>query len=183
MAAFSDNQKKISHSLFLGGKTIEELSKATGFSGTELSKELKALIKAGYVTVFGYPSKYSLKNEIQQELSRRKELSAEDKNMVRLKAIIEVTALLEESAVKSLEEVEKGIREQEDFIIYSISTAKPIKHDEKFSSYLEADLSVKDFKALVKLMYFFGPTSIEVLKPHKIEISMADLQDGLGEIA
>ena len=183
MAVFSDNQKKISHSLFLEPKTIEELSKSTGFSGPVLSKELKVLIKAGFVTVSGYPSKYSLKNDIAQELSRRKELAAGDKNMVRLKAIIEVSALLEESAAKSLEEVEKGIRGQPDFTIYSISTAKPLKHDEKYSSYLEADLSVKDFKALVKLMYFFGPTSVEVLKPGKIEVSMADLQDGLGEMA
>ncbi len=183
MEKFSAEQSKISHGLFLGPKTIEELAKSTGFSVPVLSRELKVLIKMGFVGVSGYPSKYSLKKEIQQELSRRKELSLEDKNMVRLKAVIEVQALVEESAVKSLESVEKGLREQDDFTIYSINVAKPLKQEEKFSSYLEVDLSVKDFKALVKLMYFFGPTSVEVLKPSKMEVSMHDLQEGLMEMA
>ena len=32
-------------------------------------------------------------------------------------------------------------------------------------------------------MYFFGPTSLEVLKPKKFEIPMSDLQDGLMDMA
>ncbi|MBI2598148.1 MAG: ArsR family transcriptional regulator [Candidatus Diapherotrites archaeon] len=180
---FSQDQKKIAHEMFLGPKTIEEISRKAGLSQSVVSKELKELIKLNFVAVSGYPSKYYLKKEIQSELERRKEISLEDKNMVRLKAIIEVQALLEESALKSLKEVENALRADTDFTIYDISIAKPLKQEEKFSSYLEANLSVRDFKALVKLMYFFGPTSVEVLKPAKIEVLMADLQEGLMEMA
>lgn len=183
MEKFSENQKKIAHSLFLGSKTSEELSEKLEIPFPEVSKELKGLLKLNLVTVSGYPSKYFLKKEIQGELMRRKELSADDKNPLRLKIIIEVQALIEESALKSLKQVEDGLKSDKDFIVYDTFFAEPMKQDEKFSSYLEANLSVKDFKSLVKLMYFFGPTSIEVLKPQKMEVSLSDLQDGLNDMA
>ena len=36
---------------------------------------------------------------------------------------------------------------------------------------------------MVKFMYFYGPTSVEVLKPQKVVLAMDDLQDALMEMA
>jgi len=44
---------------------------------------------------------------------------------------------------------------------------------------LASSFSVKDFPALVRLVYFFGPTTIEVLRPAKLEIPVEELQDGI----
>lgn len=184
MEKFSPEQKRIAHAMFRGGpKTIEELHKGLGLSFDVLSKELKELLKMKLVVVEGYPSKYSLKKEILEELKRRKDLSEDDANQLRLRVIIDVQALVEEVATKSLNEVEKALQADSDFTIYELVKAQPIKKDETVTSYLEADLSVKDYKSLVKLMYFFGPTSVEVLKPKKLEISMSDLQEGLMDMA
>lgn len=184
MERFSNEQKRIAHVIFrFGPRTIEEISQKVGMPADAVSRELKDLLKQKLVSVSGYPPKYSLKKEIGQELNRRKEMSSQDQNSLRLKMIIDVQALVEEACTKSLSEVEKALRSDKDFLIYDIVTASPVKHEESYTSYLEANMSVKDFKALVKLMYFFGPTTVEVLKPKKFEIGMDDLQEGLMDMA
>lgn len=181
---FSSEQKRIALTLLHGGpQTIEELNGSVGIPFDVLSKELKGLVKLKLLIVDGYPLKYSLKKEIMEELKRRKEISMDDENPVRLKVLIDVQALVEEVAEKSLAEVEKALREEKDFTVYGVFKAKPISHGETVTSYVEADVSVKDFKALVRLMYFFGPTSVEVVKPKKLEISIDDLQEGLMDMA
>ncbi len=183
MDKFTNDQKRIALALAGGPKTIDELNKGLGMPFDVLSKELKELLNLKLAVVEGYPSKYHLKKEIINEIKRRKEVSLDDSNPLRLKIIIDVQALVAEAATKSLNEVEKKLKADNDFTIYDIFKAEPIKHEEYFTSYLEINLSVKDFKSLVKLMYFFGPTSLEVLKPKKFEIPMSDLQDGLMDMA
>ena len=60
---------------------------------------------------------------------------------------------------------------------------KLIKSGEHYSSFLEVNISVKNFRALMKLLFFYGPSSLEVLKPDKWSISLDDLQDGLVDAA
>jgi hypothetical protein len=54
-----------------------------------------------------------------------------------------------------------------------------VKVEEHYSTFVEINLSVQDFRALVRLMFFYGPTSVEVIKPQKIEFALDDFQDGL----
>lgn len=184
MDKFSSEQKRIALAILHGGpQTIEELNGALTIPFGVLSKELKELVKLKLLAVEGYPPRYALKKEIAAELKRRKELSLDDENPVRLKVMIDVQAIVEEVAEKSLAEVEKALRAEKDFTVYSVFKAKPINHGETVTSYLEADVSVKDFRGLVRLMYFFGPTSVEVVKPKKLEIRIDDLQEGLMDMA
>lgn len=184
MDKFSSEQKRIAIALLHGGpQTIEELNSSVGLSFDVLSKELKELVKLKLLIADGYPLKYSLKREIMEELKRRKSISMDDENPLRLKVVIDVQALVEEVAEKSLNEVEKALRAEKDFTVYDLFKAKPIKQGDTVTSYLEADVSVKDFKSLVRLMYFFGPTSVEVVKPRKLELSIDDLQEGLMDMA
>lgn len=184
MDKFSSEQKRIAIALLHGGpQTIEELNSSVGLPFDVLFRELKGLVKLKLLVVEGYPLKYALKKEIAAELQRRKELSLDDENPIRLKVVIDVQAIVEEVAQKSLAEVEKALRAEKEFTVYDIFTAKPISHGETVTSYLEADISVKDFKSLVRLMYFFGPTSVEVVKPRKLELSIDDLQEGLMDMA
>lgn len=184
MDKFSNEQKRIALALLHGGpQTIEELNGSLGVPFDVLSKELKELVKLKLLIVDGYPLKYSLKKEIMEELKRRKSISMDDENPIRLKVVIDVQALVEEVAEKSLTEVEKALRAEKEFTVYDIFKAKPMSQGDTVTSYLEADLSVKDFKSLVRLMYFFGPTSVEVIKPKKLELSIDDLQEGLMDMA
>ena len=45
MQKFTENQKKISHSLFLGPKTLDELNEKLDLSVNDISKEIKDLLK------------------------------------------------------------------------------------------------------------------------------------------
>ena len=180
---FSEEQKRIAVSLLHGPKTSEELNKQLNIAFNELNKELNAMLKLKVITKSGYPLRYSLKPEIEKEVRRRKDLSEEDDFRLRVRAIVDVQTIEEALAKKSLDEVEKALRKDKDFTIYDITKAEPIQQGEHFTSYMEADLSVKDFKALVKLMYFYGPTTIEVIWPKKLELSLDDLQEGLMEMA
>jgi len=176
---FTEKQAKIAHFISTGGKTSEEISSKLKIPLNEVSEELKAMMKLRLVRQDGYPLKYSLAPEIEGKLKERKEIAMEDTYKLRLKIITDVQSIEEELAIKSLDEVEKALRQESDFTVYDISKAKPVKEGEHYTSYLEAELSVKDFPALVRLVYFYGPTSIEVVKPQKFEISMDELQDGI----
>ncbi len=184
MDKFTKDQKRIAVALLQNGpKTVEELNRLLGLPFDVLSSQIKELLKLKLLIVEGYPPKYYLSKEIAKELRRRKDLAAEDDNPLRLKVIIDVQALVEEAAIKALNEAEKALRKDKDFTIYDLIKAEPIKQGDYVTSYLEANISVPDFKTLVKLMYFFGPTSVEVLKPKKFEIAMDDLQEGLMDMA
>ena len=176
---FTEKQAKIAHYISSGPKTSEEISSKLSLPLNETSEELKGMMKLKLVRQDGYPLKYSLAPEIENKLKERKEIAMEDSYKLRLKIITDVQSIEENLAMKSLDEVEKALRQESDFTIYDIHKAKPVKEGEHYTSYLEAELSVKNFPALVRLVYFFGPTSIEILKPDKLEIPVEELQDGI----
>jgi len=102
-----------------------------------------------------------------------------DKNKLRLRINIEVMAIEENLLKKQLKEIQETIRKEEVFTIYDLIEAEPLQQEEHYSSYLDINLSIKDFNALMRLMFLYGPTSIEIIKPEKIEFSSRELQEGL----
>ncbi|MEW6294871.1 MAG: hypothetical protein AB1467_01075 [Candidatus Diapherotrites archaeon] len=179
MVKYTDTQKRIALLLMHEPKTVEELSNQLNIPYDELMEELKPMLKLELVEKEGYPTKYRLKQHIKEEVKRRKELSEEDKNKLRLLATIEVQAIEEELLKKQLKEIKEAMMKEEDFLIYDIREAEAVKQNEYQSSFLEVNLSVKDFRALMRLMFLYGPVAVEVLKPQKFETTMDDLQDGL----
>jgi len=51
--------------------------------------------------------------------------------------------------------------------------------DNVFSMMAEAEIVVKDFSTLVRLVMTYGPTALEVLAPDEITIDMRDAQNSL----
>jgi hypothetical protein len=96
-----------------------------------------------------------------------------------LKAIIEAQGIEETILEKELKKIEESLRKEKGFTIYDIALAKTVKSGEHYSSYLDVSLSVKDFRSLVRLMFFYGPVSVEVIKPEKLELTADDLQDAI----
>lgn len=177
---FTNLQKRIALTIFHNPKTDEELVKELGASYGEIASELRELLKLNLITKSGYPLKYSLAEGVGGELSRRKELAEKDPFKLRLNVIIEAQGIEEALLVKKMGELEEAMKKEKGFTVYNTDLAKPVRgEDGNYSVYLEASLSVKDFSALVRLMYFYGPSSVEVEKPSKIEFSASDLQEGL----
>jgi hypothetical protein len=179
MAEISEIQKKISKSLMVKAKTAEELAGGAKLSYFEVMEELKEMLKKELIVKEGFPTKYALKKEIVQKVEERKAIEEKDFFKIRLSCIIEVKALEEELLKKSLKEIGEMLRAEPVFTIYNIRTAEIIQDGEYYSSFLEANLTVKDFRSLVHLMYYYAPIAIEVLKPDKIELQARDLQEAL----
>lgn len=180
---FSEEQKRVALLLMSEPKTAEELNKQLSIPYDQLMKELKEMLQLEVITKEGYPPKYELKKEIYEAVRRRKEIEAEDPYKLRLKVIIEAQAIEQEILKKQRKDIEKAIRKEKDFTIYDIKHARIIKSREHYSTYMDINASVRNFKALVKLMYFYGPISVEVIKPNKYEIALSDLQEGLMDMA
>lgn len=185
MAKFTEEQKKIALVLLHEPKTIEELNKQLNLPYNTLVAQLKEMLRMNVITKEGFPTKYSLKENIASEVLRRKKISEEDDNALRIRAYIELQAIEETLLKKNLGRLEEALKKEQTFIVYSLEKAKIIKENEGeyYLTHIEVNLSVKDFTALVRFMFFYAPSSIEVIKPEKISFSSQDLQDGLVDMA
>ena len=185
MPTFSEDQKRISLLLLHKPKTIEELNKQLNIPHSQLNNEIKEMLKVGVLKKqLGFPTKYKLKSSITEAVLKRKEIEATDGDrLLRLRIIIEASAVEQELLEKSLKKIEEALKKEDNFTIYDCILQKIVKEGEHYHSYLEINLSVKNFQALMRLMLFYGPTSIEIIKPDKYELSMDDMQDGLMDLA
>ncbi|MBS3062415.1 MAG: hypothetical protein J4203_00955 [Candidatus Diapherotrites archaeon] len=183
MVAYSEEQKRIALLLLHEPKTIEQLNQQLDIPYDALTRQLREMLQLGVVVKEGFPTQYRLKEEIAERAKKRKEIGEEDSNPVRLKITIEAQATERTGVEKALAEMEAALRKEPDFTVYECVLEKLIQTGEHYSSFLEVNLSVKDFRALMRLLFFYGPSSLEVLKPDKWTISADDLQDGLVDAA
>jgi len=183
MAKFSEEQKKIALLLLHEPKTAEDLNKQLNIPYNKLSEELKSMLKIGVVTKEGFPTKYRLKENIALEVLRRKQLAEEDTNAMRIRAYIEMQAIEENLLKKNIDRIADSLKKEKNFIVYSLEKAKIAQEGEYYLSYIEVNLSIRDFATLVNFMFFYTPSSVEILKPEKVSFSAHDLQDGLVDMA
>ncbi|MCX8158232.1 MAG: hypothetical protein N3D73_01045 [Candidatus Diapherotrites archaeon] len=175
-----DIHKKIALSIMHKPKTAEELVKELGVSYDELIEELKQMLSLKLITASGHPLKYSIAKGIQEAIEKRNEIAEKDPYKIRLNIIIEAQSLDKDLLLREMKGIEEALRKEKDYNVYDSIVGEPIKRDnDYYSCFLEVELSVKDFSAMVKLMYFYGPVSVEVLKPEKLELKASELQDGL----
>lgn len=183
MARFSEEQKRIALLLIHGPKTSEELNSQLNIPFNKLTDELKAMMKLGVIEKQGFPTRYCLKKNIATEVQKRKKIAETDLHKLRIRAFIEMQAIEEELLKKQIEKLEETMNQDKSFTLYSLDKAPVEKHGEYYSTYFEISFSVKDFSSIIKFMFFYGPSSIEVVKPAKVEFSAQDLQDGLVEMS
>lgn len=183
MTSFTEEQKRIAMLLMYTSKTAEELNKQLDIPYDKLIQELSELLKLEVIIKEGYPTKYKLKENISNEVKRRKRISEEDSFKLRLNAFIEMQAIEKTLLENQLSKIETALNKEKDFTIYSIEKAKIEKSEEYYSSYLEINLTVRDFTALMHFVMFYAPASIEIIKPDRMEFTAQDLQDGLVDLS
>lgn len=177
---FSEQQKKIASLLVNESKTVEELAKQLNANQSELNEDLKAMLKLELVEkLSGFPTKYELKKHIVEAILKRREIAEKDAFKLRLKVLIEVHAIEKTLVEKQLNEIIATLKKETEFTIYDTFKEQIVKEGGYYSTFLDVNLSVKDFRSLMRLMFLYGPSSVEVLKPEKWEIQMDALQDGL----
>jgi len=183
MPKFSDNQKKIALLLLSEPKTEEDLHKQLNIPYDKLEVDLKEMLKLGLVVKEGYPTKYTLRQDIIGELQKRKKIAEEDSFKIKLRAIIELRAIESNLLKKHLEKIKEALEKEKNFTIYGVNVADIAEEEDMFSSFVEVTLTVKDFPTLIRFLFYYGPTTVEVMKPEKIEFSQYEFQEGLVELS
>lgn len=179
MPKFSEEQKKIALLLLSEPKTEEELHKQLNMPYDRLGIDLKEMIKLGLILKDGYPTKYRLRADIVEELRKRKKIAEEDSFKIKVRAIIELKAVEETLLKRHIEKIKEALGKEKSFTIYGMTEAPIVEEDDMLSSFIEVTFTAKDFPALIGFLFYYGPTTIEVIKPSKIDISQAEFQDGL----
>jgi len=179
MVLFSDEQKKIAVLLLREPKTEEELNKQLNIPYDKLTMELKNMLKMGVITKDGYPTKYKLQQDIISEIQKRKKIAEEDSFRLRIRAIIELKAVEETLLKRHMGKISGALKKEKVYTIYDLKEAEIVEEEEMYSSFIEVNMSVKDFPALVRFLFYYGPISVEVLKPSKIEFSQFEFQEGV----
>ena len=179
MVSFTDEQKKIALLLLNQPKTEEDLNKQLNIPYDKLTMELKHMLKLNLVTKEGYPTKYRLRQDIIDEVQKRKKIAEQDSFRIRIRGIIEFKAVEENLLKRHMAKIEEAIHKETTFTIYSILKEEIVEEEEMFCSFMEVNLSVKDFPSLIRFLFYYAPSTVEVLKPSKIEFSQFEFQEGL----
>ncbi len=175
-------RNEIAKQLSTGSKTDDELKKLIpGATYEDIVLALKNMLTLKLVNKDGYPVKYTLSKEIIDKLKSRKEISGSDLNPIRVSIIIESMASDKGALREGMEKIEKLLREDKSYFVYDITLAEIIIQEQTglFSTYIEGEVSCPDFKSLLRLVYYYGVTAIDVLKPDKLNIPISDLQEAL----
>lgn len=181
MVTFSWLQKKIAYHLLDGPKSIEQLAKLLGENPFEIEKALKQMVKLKVVNETA--NMFSLSEEVKKGLRERQELREKEKPKLDLQAYIEVSGISEKAVKTRLKTIEERLKADRSLTIYSMEIAEPMKHESDYSAYIELTAGFKDFLSLVRFMYLYGPSTVEIIKPAKLELSAYELQEGLNEMA
>ena len=111
-----------------------------------------------------------------------KELSK--KKWMKVSLIFEVLGTTREIVEKSLKEHIEKLEKIKTIFLYKKEFSKieevekPMKNVEKaYSQIVETEAMIKDIKTLIIIAISYGPSSIEILEPKKIEISAGEMQD------
>jgi len=170
-------QGLVGKQLATGPKTEEELMQAIpGAKYEEIVKVLKSMLFLKLITKDGYPVRYSLSSFVQQGIQDKKNILENDKNLIRVAILIESKANDKSELRKAMDTIADSLKKDENYYIYSLDIAEIILHDDLFSTYISAEVSCPSIFSLFRLIYFYGATSVEILKPDKYIISISDLQ-------
>ncbi|HPV66028.1 MAG TPA: hypothetical protein PK655_01070 [archaeon] len=143
----------------------------------QIVQALKNMLFLKLITKEGFPVKYSLSSEVKDKLTERKRLSENDKNTIKVAVIIESKSNDKLSLRKGMEQILESLKNDKEYLIYDSTLAEIVVHDDLFSTYISATLSCNEINSLFKLIYFYGATSVEVLKPDKLNVTISDLQN------
>jgi hypothetical protein len=81
-----------------------------------------------------------------------------------------------------MEKILSSLKEDNAYFVYDSSLAEIVVHDDLFSTYISAEVSCADLFNLFRLIYYYGVTSIDVLRPDKLNVPISDLQNSLQTI-
>ncbi len=123
--------------------------------------------------------------DLKEEVQKRKK----DK-WIEVWMTFDVLATQKEAADSSLESHIEQLCKAKDVFVFeksmmeSVLVKNPIpKVQEAYSKASSVKAYIKDFTAVVNLIFHYGPSSMEIIQPEKLEIKVDEMQDIANNIA
>jgi hypothetical protein len=175
-----DLQREIAKKIHSEPKTEDQLRKLIPeATSEELANALRSMLLLKLIKKEGYPVKYHISEDISNKLSERRHLSETDKNSIRINIIIESKSDNKVALRKAMDVIAEGLKKDKVYSVYELTVAEIIVHDDLFSTYITAELSCPDIASIIKLIYYYGVTSVDVIKPDKLQVHMSDIQSAM----
>ena len=100
--------------------------------------------------------------------------------------IVEIAGRPAEHVKTALSKHIEVLDKVDDITVHSIKISEPRKienSNEMFTCFAEADFEAKSFARLSETMFDFMPSSVEVIEPSKVTLSMGEATDLLNNIS
>lgn len=177
MVDFSLEEQKIAKLLLAHAKSAEELREESSLTLPQVNDVLKRLIKLRLVER-NEDEKYKLVNIIEQTVRGKGGEIAEN---YRVKMTVEALSQDKNALEKQMSLLESKLR-SERVRIHKLERADTAKNDENYTSFMDIECSVASFSDVVNLIVNYGPSSVELLKPKDVRLSLGEAQDVLNEM-
>ena len=162
-------------------KTLKQLANELGCSESKIKKDLEKMLSLGVVKKAG--GRYCLAAAVRRGFMERKEEKA--KNVFKAHIIIEGHSKDKIELEKANKDLIKKLEHDRLLTVSDIVEEKPIFDDETgyYSTFFECDVETKSFEDLVYCVITYGPSSIELEEPSKFELTRAEGQGVLMDVA
>lgn len=178
MVAFSPEQQQIARSLLNKQKTIEELREELGVPVTKLNEQLKQLIQMKLVEKTG-ENKYKLIDYVLKGVNMPVE---KKEGEFVFNMIVEGISNDEQALAKQMEVLESKLK-AEKFKLLKFEKSDVAHEKDSYTMFFNADIAVPEFSDIIYLIVQYGPSSVELLEPDKVELDLSQTQTVLNEVA
>ena len=174
---YSEEQQKIAKILLEGPKTLDQLREASGLDAKQLNEELKGLLKLKVVE--RKEDEYKLIDLVEKAVRGE---TGPIEGVFQSNLIIEATSKDKESVEKQLGILEDKIKKER--VKIDFFEKKDVnENDGYFNAFIELTISVDSLLDLVMFIISYGPSSVEFVKPKKVELNQNEVQEILHQIS
>ncbi|MBU0536562.1 MAG: hypothetical protein KKE20_06360 [Nanoarchaeota archaeon] len=97
-----------------------------------------------------------------------------DQGYIRCAAIIEIMGTPKDYVSKTLKAYIDKLKQNKNIIVIKENYAKPKKHEQMFTTFVEIEMLVKDASELAFFCFDYMPSSIEIIEPEKFFYNAPD---------
>ena len=178
MTDFTPEEQKIAKLLLAHAKSAEELRKETSLTLPQVNEALKKLIQLRLVER-NEDEKYKLISIIEKSVHGRG--SGEIVDNFRVKLTVEALSKDSDALERQMDLLESKLR-SERIHIHSLERADVAKQEDNFTSFMEVECSMTSFSDVINMIVNYGPSSVELIKPKEVRLSLSESQDVLNEV-
>jgi len=180
MVEYSKNQAHIALLLSKEPKTVKDLRKELDASLNEIEADLAKMIKLKLIQKQpGFPTKYLAIEEV------RRGVMEEESKVYQFKAhaIIEGQSKSKEQLEYAQKDLIGKMKKDEMLKITGLEEEEIQKGEDNYSTLFSCDVHTKSFEDLSYFVLNYGPSSLELLAPDKIELDRGEAQGLLMDMA